>query len=114
MLGTNLKHVETEEQFHKIINESENVMICCGRMGPMCLPVYDIMEDLEEKYENVAFYDMEFDAAHAHVLRNHKLSSSFMGLPFTFYFKNGEAVKATSSIQNKKQIKENLDTFLVK
>ena len=114
MLGTNLKHIETEEQFHKIINENENVMICCGRMGPMCLPVYDVMEGLEETYENVAFYDMEFDAPHAHVLRNHELSRTFMGLPFTFYFKNGEAVKATSSIQNKKQVKENLDTYLVK
>lgn len=114
MLGTNLKHIESEEHFQEVINNNENVMICCGRMGPMCLPVYDIMESLEGKYENVAFYDLEFDAPHAHVLRNHELSASFMGLPFTFYFKNGKAVKATSSIQTKKQVKENLDTFLIK
>jgi thioredoxin 1 len=114
MLETNLKHIESEEEFNQVINENENVMICCGRMGPMCLPVYDVMENLEEKYDNVAFYDMEFDAPHAHVLRNHDLASSFMGLPFTFYFKNGQAVKATSSIQTKKQVKENLNNYLVK
>ena len=89
-------------------------MICCGRMGPMCVPVYDIMEGLENKYENVAFYDMAFDSHHANVLRNHELSRTFMGLPFTFYFKNGKAVQATSSIQSKKQVKENLDTYLTK
>jgi thioredoxin 1 len=29
---------------------------------------------------------------------------SFMGLPFTVYFKNGRVAKATTSIQNEKQI----------
>ena len=111
MLRTNLKHIESEEQFNEIINNNENVMICCGRMGPMCLPVYDIMENLEEKYPNVKFYDMEFDAPHAHVIRNHQLARTFMGLPFTFYYKNGEAVKATTSIQTKKQVKTILDEY---
>ena len=114
MLRTNLKHIETEEQFNEIINNNENVMVCCGRMGPMCLPVYDIMENLEEKYPDVKFYDMEFDAPHAHVIRNHPLTRNFMGLPFTFYYKNGEAVKATTSIQTKKQVKTILDEFFSK
>lgn len=113
MLETNLKHVTSEEEFNKIIEKNENVMICCGRMGPMCLPVYDVMENLEGKYENVKFYDMDFDTPHTHVLRNHELARGFMGLPFTFYFKNGKAVKATTSIQNKKQIKTILDEYFV-
>ncbi len=113
MLGTNLKHIKSESEFNEIIKANENVMICCGRMGPMCLPVYDVMENLEEKYSDVVFYDMEFDAPHAHVLRNHEEARGFMGLPFTFYFKNGKAVKATTSIQNKKQIKALLDKHLV-
>ena len=112
MLGTNLKHILSEEEFNKVISENENVMICCGRMGPMCLPVYDVMENLEDKYEHVKFYDMEFDIPDAHILRNHELARGFMGLPFTFYFKNGKAVKATTSIQNKKQIKDILDEYL--
>lgn len=114
MLRTNLKHIESEEQFNEIINNNENVMVCCGRMGPMCLPVYDIMENLEEKYPHVKFYDMDFDVPHAHVIRNHPLARTFMGLPFTFYYKNGEAVKATTSIQNKKQVKTILDEYFAK
>ncbi len=112
MLRTNLKHIQSEEEFNEIISSNENVMICCGRMGPMCLPVYDIMENLEEKYQNVKFYDLDFDTRHAHVIRNHELAQRFMGLPFTFYYKNGKAVHATTSIQNKKQVKSNLDKFL--
>jgi len=109
MLQTNLKHITSEEDYNQVIENNENVMICCGRMGPMCLPVYDIMEGLEDKYENVAFYDMAFDDHFAHVLRNHPKAAGFMGLPFTFYFKNGEAVEATSSIQSKKMVKDVLD-----
>ena len=109
MLQTNLKHITAEEEFKSIIENNENVMICCGRMGPMCLPVYDIMENLEDTYDHVAFYDMDFDDYAAHVIRNHPLSAGFMGLPFTYYFKNGQAVEATSSIQSKKQVKDMLD-----
>ena len=109
MLQTNLKHVESEQQYNKVIQNDENVMICCGRMGPMCVPVYDIMEDLEEEYPQVKFYDMAFDHPDAHVIRNLAECRSFMGLPFTVYYKNGKVVKATSSIQNLTQITEVLD-----
>ncbi|RLD60700.1 MAG: thioredoxin [Bacteroidetes bacterium] len=106
MLQTNLKHITSTEEFNKFIEENENVMICCGRMGPMCLPVYDIMEDLEseEKYKNVKFADMDFDIPDAHVIRNAPMCAGFMGLPFTCYYKNGKMVKATTSIQNVDQI----------
>jgi hypothetical protein len=46
MLNTNLKHLETEQEVKEAIENNENVMVCCGRMGPMCIPVYAIMEDL--------------------------------------------------------------------
>ena len=106
MLETDLKHVGSAENFKKIIEENENVMICCGRMGPMCLPVYDAMEDLEDEneYKNIIFYDMDFDNPEAHVIRNTPECASFMGLPFTMYYKNGKVVKATSSIQSKDQV----------
>ena len=109
MLETNLKHVDSKQQYNDAIQNEENVMICCGRMGPMCVPVYDIMEDLEEEYPQVKFYDMAFDSPDAHVIRNLEECKSFMGLPFTVYYKNGKAVKATSSIQNLAQITEILD-----
>lgn len=104
MLHTNLSHIKSADEHKKFIEENENVMICCGRMGPMCIPVYDIMEELEDEYTHVKFADMEFDSPDAHVIRNAPETSGFMGLPFTMYYKNGKVVKATSSIQNMNQV----------
>ncbi len=110
MLQTNLEHVTTVEQFQDLIENNENVMICCGRMGPMCLPVYDIMEELEEEYPNVAFRDMLFDTDVAmQTIRSLPQVQGFMGIPFTIYYKNGEVVAATSSIQTVDQITAILD-----
>ncbi len=109
VLPTNLKHVATEDEYNEILKNHENVMICCGRMGPMCVPVYDIMEELQEEYQHVEFRDMLFDSPYAHVIRNLPQCRGFMGLPFTIYYKNGEVVAATSSIQSQEQITEILD-----
>jgi len=81
-------------------------------MGPMCIPVYDVMEELEEERPNVKFYSMAFDTPEAGIIRNAPMCSSFMGLPFTVYYKNGKMVKATTSIQNRKQITDILDEYL--
>ena len=109
MLRTNLKHLEADEETKSVLKENENVMICCGRMGPMCIPVYWEMEKLEKEYTNVAFRDMDFDIKAADFIKGLPECASFMGLPFTVYFKNGKLVEATSSIQNRKQIIEILD-----
>ena len=110
MLYTNLKHIETAAEHQKLISENENVMICCGRMGPMCIPVYGIMEDIEGEYKHVKFADMEFDSPESHVIRNVPEVRSFMGIPFTMYYKNGKLVKATSSIQSMAQVRNILDS----
>ena len=113
-LQTNLPHVETAADLEKLISENENVMVCCGRMGPMCVPVYGIMEELEGEYENVKFADMLFDSPEAAIIRNHPACASFAGLPFTMYYKNGEVVKATTSIQSMEQVTEILDDKFAK
>jgi thioredoxin 1 len=109
MLYTNLKHIESASDHKKVIHENENVMVICGRMGPMCIPVYGIAEELKGKYNHVNFFDMEFDNPESHVIRNIPEVRGFMGIPFTIYYKNGIVVKATSSIQNKEQVKAILD-----
>ena len=109
MLQTNLKHIATDADFRKVVNENENVMICCGRMGPMCVPVYAIMKEVESEYTNVGFYDLDFDEPHAHVIRNLSECSGFMGLPFTVYFKKGQVVAATTSIHSMDQVRHILD-----
>ena len=113
MLLTNLKHISSTRDFNELIESNENVMVCCGRMGPMCIPVLKAMEMMENDYPNVKFADMEFDHPDAHVIKNTPECNGFMGLPFTVYYKNGKIVKATSSIQTKEQIQEILDSHLL-
>ncbi len=112
MLQTNLNHILSQDEYENVINSNENVMICCGRMGPMCIPVYASMKELEGDYQNVKFYDMEFDIPDSSVIRTLPEARGFMGLPFTIYYKNGKVVEATSSIQTKEQIKLVLDSVM--
>ena len=109
MLMTNLKHLESEAEIKEVLEANENVMICCGRMGPMCIPVYLDMEQLQSQYSHVAFRDMDFDIPAADFIKNLPECSFFMGLPFNVYFKNGSVVAATTSIQSRDQIVEILD-----
>lgn len=104
LLQTNLHEIASADELQKMINENENVMVCCGRMGPMCIPVYEVMEEIEEDYSHVRFAVMAFDSPEAHVISNAPESRGFMGLPFTMYYKNGKVARATSSIQNYKQV----------
>lgn len=111
MLQTQLQHLESRDQAETVVNENKNVMICCGRMGPMCVPVYSSMHMLEQEgdYDHVVFHDMEFDIPDAAFIRELPECAGFMGLPFTAYFRDGKPVHATSSIQSKEQIEEILD-----
>ncbi|NJO68613.1 MAG: thioredoxin family protein [Bacteroidetes bacterium] len=109
MLYTNLKHIETAADYERIISENEHVMVVCGRMGPMCIPVYNITEQLENDYKHVKFYDMEFDNPESDVVRNLPEVKNFRGIPFTIYFKQGRVTQATSGIQTKDQITAILD-----
>lgn len=109
MLRTNLEHLETHETLTEALRKHENVMICCGRMGPMCLPVYALMDDLRSEYPHVAFFDQDFDGPAAAYIQGLPECRGFMGLPFTVYFKNGEPVAATSSIQSAEQVRSILD-----
>lgn len=109
MLQTNLNHITSAKEYNRVLAENENVMICCGRMGPMCIPVYATMKELEGSYKHIGFFDMEFDHPVATVIRNLPECRGFMGLPFTVYYKNGKVVKATTGIQNREQITEVLD-----
>ena len=113
-LRTNLPEFESAQELEKFISENDNVMVCCGRMGPMCIPVYEAMEELVEDgdYDHVKFAVMGFDNPEASVIRNAPITNGFMGLPFTMYYKNGQAAHATSSIQSKEMVTSILDEKL--
>ena len=108
-LRTNLKHLETDEETEESLKNNENVVICCGRMGPMCTPVYAILSQLESQYPHVCFYDQDFDIRAARFIKHLPECASFRGLPFTVYFKNSKVVAATASIQTRGQISQILD-----
>ncbi len=109
MLYTNLKHLESAADLKKAVSENPNVMVICGRMGPMCIPVYEIAEELEDEYKHVKFFDMEFDNPEARIIRSLPEVQGFMGIPFTIYYRDGKVVRATSSIQTREQVKAILD-----
>jgi len=105
MLETNLEHIEDEEQLKELIENNEKAAVCCGRMGPMCIPVYDIFEILQGNYPDIQFRDMDFDIPEAAAIKNLPECRKFWGLPYTIYYRNGKVVKATSSIQSAKEVK---------
>ena len=109
ILQTNLNHVVDSKEYEEALKENENVMISCGRMGPMCQPVYAIMDELKNVYPHVKFFDQDFDGPAASTIKGLPECASFMGLPFTVYFKEGKPVKATSSIQTRDHVTEILD-----
>jgi len=109
MLRTDLKHLETDEETLKALENNENVVICCGRMGPMCTPVYAILSQLETQYPHVHFYDQDFDIPAAGFIKHLPECASFTGLPFTVYFENSKVVAATTSIQTRDHITGILD-----
>jgi len=109
MLQTQLDHITSEQEFHDTLAKNKNVMVCCGRMGPMCLPVYEVMRQLRGTYPSVAFRDMEFDAPVGHLIKDLPESRNFRGLPFTVYFRDGKVVAATSSLQTREQVTKILD-----
>lgn len=109
MLYTNLKHIESADEYARIIDGNENVMVICGRMGSQSIEVYRIAEALENEFVNVQFYDMEFDNPESHVLRTLSELSGLTSIPFVLYYKNGTVVKASSGIQTKAQVTANLE-----
>ena len=109
MLHTDLKRLETSEETREALENNENVVICCGRMGPMCTPVYTILSQLKIQYPHVCFYDQDFDTQAAQFIKCLPECASFRGLPFTVYFKSSKVVAATTSIQTGDQITGILD-----
>jgi thioredoxin 1 len=112
MLQTNIDEVLTAKELEDLIKSNEKVAVCCGRMGPMCIPVYDTFEILQDEYTDIKFRSMAFDSSESNIIRNLPECRGFNGLPFTVYYRNGKVVKATTSIQTSKQIKDIINEHL--
>ena len=113
-LQTTIKSLETVEEVKESIANNERMIICAGRWGPMCIPVYRAMEEMErqEQYNHIAFRVIDFDTGAVRPIKEAKECRGFMGLPFTVYYHNGAVVHATSSIQTKQQLEDNIQQYL--
>ena len=109
MLYTNLNHIESATDLWQVIHDHENAMIVCGRMGPLCIPVYRIAEELASRYTSVKFFDMEFDNPELDDIHRLTEIRDWKEVPIVLYFKNGNVMKATSGIQTSEQIISILD-----
>lgn len=109
MLYTNLKHIETAADYNKAISENKNVVVICGNMGHLSISVYRIVEEIENDYRHVKFYDLEFDNPESNGIRNLQEVIRGSTIPFILYYKSGKVVKVASGIQTKAQVKAILD-----
>ena len=114
-MKTKLKHIESLKDFDETIAGNDMLVVCAGRWGPMCIPVYKAMEklELEDKYNKIQFRVVEFDTEAASPIKKAKECSSFRGLPFTVYYRDQKIVHATSSIQTKGQIVKNCGKYFL-
>lgn len=109
MLYTNLKHIETALEQERIIHESENVVIICGRMESASITVYRIAEELKSQYPHVTFYDMEFDNPESTILKNTLEYYNLTDIPLVGYFKKGCLVNVSLGIQTREQMINHLE-----
>ena len=114
MLHTEIRECEGREQFNALTKDTGNIMLTCGRMGPMCIPVYGVMESIEQTYDHVAFRVIDFDTPLAGIVRTLPEVQGFYSLPFVVYIRDGQVVKATGGLQSKDQVTAILDEVFAK
>lgn len=109
MLYTNLKHIETAIDYHKVIGENKNIVMVCGRMDPLSVQSYHIAETLMKDYKNVAFFDIECD--------NPEFKDIFdlapwknTGTPFIAFYMDGKLINVITDSLTKAQMREFLDS----
>ena len=100
MLYTDLKHIERNTDFERVLKENENVAIICGRMDYNSISAYRIASELIEKYQNIGFFDLEWDNPEFEFL--HRLTSTQLNteIPYIILLNHGEIVKITTDVSD--------------
>lgn len=111
MLYTNLHHIESAPQLQKVLSENDNVMIICGRMGSLSIPVYRIASALEPEYPQVKFFDMEYDNPESAGICQLASERGVQGMPVIVYYKNGALAYITAGMTSGVEIKKLLDQY---
>ncbi len=109
MLYTNLRHIESANQLQETIFRNQNVMVICGRMGALSIPVFRIASELEAEYPQVNFYDMEYDNPESEIICQLAAEHQQLNIPVIVFFENGKPATVTSGMQTKEQLRNLLD-----
>jgi thioredoxin 1 len=113
MLYTNLKHIETVDEYNKTTSEYENVMIICGRMDPMSIQLFSVAEEISKAYRHIKFFDLEFDNPHTQQILRNSIAERSMSSPFIVSFKKGKVVNVARGLKNKEQFKGMVDSIFL-
>lgn len=114
MLYTNLKHIETATDYHRVIGVNDQVVIVCGRMGEYSIPVYRAAEALQSEYPQVKFFDMEYDNPEAKLVCDLFDDIPEAKVPFLLFIGDGEMVHRTWGTKTENEIEEIINRSLVK
>lgn len=106
MLYTNLNHIETEKDFRRAISENNHVVVIYGRMDPISIPVYRMVEELENEYSAVKFFDMEMDNPDFLMLPELRDVKNDSMAPLVICFSNGKVTNISTNIHSPFEIEE--------
>ncbi len=114
MLYTNLKHIESANDYYHFIAEQENIVLICGSMDINSITIYRIVEEIEKDYQHVKFADIEFDNPEMLIVNKIIETHEFKDKPLLIYFKNGELIHISSGIKTKEELKFSIEhTFSI-
>ncbi len=110
MLYTNLKHIEDFGSHARVIAENANVLMICGNMDPASVVMYRIAEELQRKYRDITFYDLECD--HPDFKGSEIVSFQIQDrFPLLMFYKNSEIIKVVPGGQSKDNIIRELNAI---
>jgi thioredoxin 1 len=110
MLYTNLKHLETADEHTKVTARNKNIVVICGRMEAECIAAYRLAESLENEYEQVGFYDMEYDNPESVVITSIAETDDTKLPPYIVLYRNGEVARIVTGAIAKESLKEIIET----
>lgn len=106
MLYTNLNHIENENDFRRAISENDHVVVIYGRMDPLSIPVYRIVEEVENEFLAVKFFDMEMDNPDLLMLPELQEVKNGPMAPVVICFSYGKVASISSNVHSSIEILE--------
>ncbi|MFM7770090.1 MAG: thioredoxin family protein, partial [Bacteroidota bacterium] len=101
---------ESVQEIQNLVTQSSKVIVKIGATwcGP-CKLLTPTLEQLEQEFESVAFYDVALDTTEDSIFCGEHYSKT---IPFTLFFLNGERVHALSGDVPINRIRQDIEKHL--